>query len=111
LPDPGNIRSSLEVQYTAPRNEMEERLASIWADVLKLESVGIHDNFFDLGGHSLMATQVVSQIRETMGIELPLSEMFSYPTVAELTNKIELIRWTSEEFTEDESEEDEEFVL
>ena len=70
-----------------------------------------HDNFFDLGGHSLLLTQVVSQMRSTMAIELSLSEMFRYPTVAALANKIELIRWTSQETLQDESVEDEVFIL
>jgi acyl-coenzyme A synthetase/AMP-(fatty) acid ligase/acyl carrier protein len=110
LPIPDGEWQSEET-FVEPRSDLEWQLVEIWSEVLKLERVGVHDNFFDLGGHSLMATQVVSQIRETMGIELPLSEMFSYLTVAKLANKIEIIRWTSEEFTEDESEEDEEFML
>ncbi len=84
LPVPGDVRASLGAEYTAPRSAMEQQLAGIWAEVLKLERVGIHDNFFDLGGHSLMATQVVSRVRAQLHVELPLSEMFGYPTVAEL---------------------------
>ena len=89
LPVPGDIRVNLSDDYVAPRNELEERLADIWADILKLERVGVFDNFFDLGGHSLMATQVVSRIREQMEIEMPLSQMFGYPTVAELALVVE----------------------
>ena len=84
LPVPGDERESLEIEYTAPRNELEQQLAEIWAEVLKLERVGIHDNFFDLGGHSLLATQIVSRISEQLDVELPLSDLFDYPTVAEL---------------------------
>ncbi len=90
---------------------LEELVAEIWRDLLKVEHIGVHDNFFDLGGHSLLLTQVVSQMRATMGIELPLSEMFSYPTVAELVNKIELVRWSSQEYSENEPDEDEVFIL
>ncbi|MDH3276218.1 MAG: amino acid adenylation domain-containing protein, partial [Gammaproteobacteria bacterium] len=89
LPVPGDMRASLGAEYTAPRTELEQRLAQIWAGVLKLERVGVHDNFFDLGGHSLMATQVVSRIRGQLNVELPLSEMFGYPTVAELAPVLE----------------------
>jgi acyl carrier protein len=96
LPVPGDIRVGTGVEYLAPRNEAEERLAQIWAEVLKLERVGINDNFFDMGGHSLIATQVVSRMREQLGIELPLSEMFGYPTVGELAQKLDLIRWTNQ---------------
>ena len=91
LPVPGDVRASLGAEYTAPRTEMEQKLAQIWAQVLKLEQVGVNDNFFDLGGHSLMATQVVSRVREQLNVELPLSEMFGYPTVAELASAIELL--------------------
>jgi acyl-coenzyme A synthetase/AMP-(fatty) acid ligase len=62
LPLPGNSRPTLGVPYMAPRIPIEEDLAKIWAEVLSLDKVGIHDNFFDLGGHSLAATRVVSRI-------------------------------------------------
>ena len=111
LPEPGIVRAGLESDYVAARNEVEEQLIQIWQKLMKLESIGVHDNFFDLGGHSLLLTQVVSQMRSTMAIELSLSEMFRYPTVAALANKIELIRWTSQETLQDESVEDEVFIL
>jgi acyl carrier protein len=100
LPMPGDVRASLGAEYTAPRSELEQQLAAIWAEVLKLERVGIHDNFFGLGGHSLMATQVVSRMRAQLDIELPLSEMFGYPTVAELAQKVDLIRWTNQKLND-----------
>jgi Phosphopantetheine attachment site/AMP-binding enzyme C-terminal domain len=64
LPAPDQGRPELEHTYTAPRTPVEELLASLWAEALKLDKISIHDNFFDLGGDSLLATQVVSRVRE-----------------------------------------------
>jgi amino acid adenylation domain-containing protein len=68
-----------------PRTPFERLLAEIWSSVLGTASIGIHDNFFNLGGHSLIATQVVSQIRQSLAVELPLRTLFEAPTLAELT--------------------------
>ena len=83
LPAPEG-RPELEAVYTAPRTPVEEVLAGIWCDVLGLERVGVHDDFFDLGGHSLVATQVVSRARAALSVELPLKALFESPTVAGL---------------------------
>lgn len=98
LPAPDGSRPDLAEAYLAPRNGTEELLAKIWAEVLKLERIGIHDNFFDLGGHSLLATQVASRIREALRIELPLRAMFETPTVAGLSNHIEAPRCARDEY-------------
>ncbi|MEH2381351.1 MAG: amino acid adenylation domain-containing protein [Nostoc sp.] len=71
-----------------PRTATEEVLTAIWSDVLGLEKVGIHDNFFALGGHSLSAMQVIARLRETFKVELPISCLFDYPTVVELDRQI-----------------------
>ena len=68
----------------APRTPIEEAVANIWAEVLHRAQVGAEDNFFDPGGDSLLATQVVSRVREVMGIEWPLRALFEAPTVAQL---------------------------
>ncbi|MEK8020608.1 MAG: amino acid adenylation domain-containing protein [Candidatus Parabeggiatoa sp.] len=81
-----------EENFVAPRTSDEECLAGIWATVLGIERVGIFDNFFDLGGHSLLATQVVSRICEAFSIKLPLINLFKYPTVAELAERVEITR-------------------
>jgi amino acid adenylation domain-containing protein len=78
--------------FVAPRTPIEELLAGIWAAVLGLEQVGIHDNFFDIGGHSLKATQIISRVRDVFSIELPIRCLFEFPTVADLSEHIENIR-------------------
>jgi amino acid adenylation domain-containing protein len=75
--------------YVAPRTPVEEMLEAIWAEVLTLDRIGIHDNFFsDLGGHSLLATQIISRVREAFQIELPLQRIFEEPTIAGLGQAI-----------------------
>jgi amino acid adenylation domain-containing protein/FkbH-like protein len=88
LPAPDQLRPELEGNYVAPRTPAEELVAGIWAEVLKLERVGIHDDFFDLGGHSLNATQVVSRVREAFKVEMPLRALFESPTVEALARTI-----------------------
>jgi len=75
--------------FEAPRTPTETSLAEIWAEVLRLERVGIHDNFFQIGGHSLLATQVISRVRERLGLDLPLRSVFESPTVSALAQSLE----------------------
>lgn len=84
LPAPDGARPELEQAFVAPRNEVEQTLANIWAEVLRLDQIGINDNFFDLGGHSLLATQVISRVEVAFSVELPLRAIFENPTVAGL---------------------------
>ncbi|HEX2079726.1 MAG TPA: amino acid adenylation domain-containing protein, partial [Longimicrobium sp.] len=81
-----------EERYVAPRTPAEEVLAEIWAEALRLERVGVAENFFALGGHSLLATRVVSRVHEMFGVELPLRALFERPTVAELAKAVEEMR-------------------
>jgi amino acid adenylation domain-containing protein len=87
LPAP-DLSSNRTDKYVAPRTPTEEMLAQIWAQVLKVEQVGIHDNFFEIGGHSLLATQLVSRIRSHFQVELPLRSLFAAATVAQLADLI-----------------------
>ena len=84
LPAPDHSRPELDDAFAAPRTPVEELLANIWAEVLKLDKVGIHDNFFHLGGHSLLATQVVSRVNTVFQIDFPLRRLFECPTIAEM---------------------------
>ncbi|WP_139141119.1 non-ribosomal peptide synthetase, partial [Streptomyces qinglanensis] len=70
--------------YVAPRTGTEKAIARVWQEVLHLDQVGIHDNFFDLGGHSLMATAATNRIAEALRTDLPVRVLFEAPTVAEL---------------------------
>jgi amino acid adenylation domain-containing protein len=90
LPAPEQAQAGMERTYLAPRTPIEEAVAKIWAALLRVEQVSVHDNFFDLGGHSLLVTQVVSRIRQQLKVELPLRSFFESPTVAGLAEKIEL---------------------
>ncbi|MGH7824892.1 MAG: amino acid adenylation domain-containing protein [Candidatus Binatia bacterium] len=88
LPVPDQNGLKLEENFVAPRTHVEESLAGIWADVLKLRRIGIHDNFFHLGGHSLSAIQVISRVRETFGVEIFLRALFEKPTLARFAEMI-----------------------
>jgi amino acid adenylation domain-containing protein len=96
LPKPEAAASEPRV-HVAPRTPLEETVATIWAQVLKIEQVGAHDNFFELGGHSLLATQVVARLRDKLQVELPLSSIFEAPTVAELAERLDAIRWAAQD--------------
>jgi len=76
-----DITSGEAVEYVAPRDEVEQSLAGFWQMELGLDQVGIYDNFFDIGGNSIRATKVVSWIRNTYNVELPLKAIFEYQTL------------------------------
>ncbi len=87
LPAPDS--SATEFAFAAPKTLLEEKLAAIWAPVLGLERVGALDNFFDLGGHSLVALRLVNQLRESLGEHVPLTIVFESPTVAGMAALLE----------------------
>jgi acyl carrier protein len=84
LPDANGLRAQLGEAYVAPRNEAEKLIANLWQNALRLDKVGIHDNFFDLGGHSLLMLDIHAVLQKQLKPELVLLEMFKYPTVASL---------------------------
>ena len=90
LPAPADDRREIVESYVPPVTETEEKMADIWSSVLALKRVGLDDHFFALGGHSLLATQLVSRIRESFQVELPLHQLFEFPTIRELLVAIEL---------------------
>jgi acyl transferase domain-containing protein len=97
-------RSNRRNPYVAPSNETELRIAKRYQELLGIEQVGVHDNFFDLGGNSLIGTQLIAQLRQDFQVELPLRFLLEAPSVAELALAIEAILIEKlEELTEEEA--------
>lgn len=92
LPPPEDGRPQLATQYIAPRDELEQFIATIWQDVLRIESVGINDNFFDVGGHSLLLLQVHSKLAGELACELTAMDMFVNPTIRTLAEHLMSLR-------------------
>lgn len=89
LPRPEHLRSAqVSSQSLPPQTELEQAIAAIWKDVLHLEQIGVHDNFFDLGGHSLLVGQVHNKLVESVTPELSLIDLFTYPTIHTLAHYI-----------------------
>ncbi|MEG4345419.1 amino acid adenylation domain-containing protein [Microcoleus sp. A003_D6] len=86
LPAPDSQRQELSQSYAAPQSELERLLAGVWSKLLKLDRVGIHDNFFEIGGNSLMTLQVAVQVRDLLATDLPVVKLFQHPTIAQLAN-------------------------
>ena len=81
LPEPDAGRSGGRQSLVAPSSQLEETIARVWRDVLALDEVGVDDNFFDLGGHSLMVVRVQTRLRGLLERDIPIVEMFQYPTI------------------------------
>lgn len=79
----------LETTYIAPRNEIDELIEGVWKEVLRLNKIGIQDNFIALGGHSLAAIRVTSRVNDELGIEIPLNKVFNLPTIKEYSDYLE----------------------
>jgi len=99
------LAHKLEVEYVAPRSQEEKALARMWREVLGIERVGVHDNFFALGGDSLSAARVVSRVRAAFHVEPPLSAVFRSPTVVDQIQLIEeMLLKEIEALTEEEAQ-------
>lgn len=82
LADTAPDRPDVDSPAAEPADEIERKLVSIWQQVLGLKHVGVRDGFFDIGGHSLRAAQLVSRMRRELGVEFPLRAVFDHPTIA-----------------------------
>lgn len=89
LPEPAFNSTGSENGFVAPKGPVEEKLAKIWRDLLNIEQVGSHDNFFEVGGHSLLAMRLLKQIEQTFGQKIPLTLLFQAPTIAQLAESFE----------------------
>ncbi|WP_340066512.1 amino acid adenylation domain-containing protein [Ascidiimonas aurantiaca] len=92
LPEPWSVLEK-EKEIVPARDETDEKLIAIWEEVLQKHPIGIQDNFFDLGGHSLKATRIVSRIHENFEIKIDLGDFFEEPTVAHLSEYIKNRKW------------------
>ena len=90
LPAPDTSRPQLDAAYGAPRNSIEEKLVGLWEEILDVRPVGIHDNFFDLGGHSLAGASLISRLNRMLGVDLAVRVLFEAPTVAQMSAFVQI---------------------
>jgi len=88
LPRPDHKRPHFDLPYAPPQDHVETKLVQIWEEILDVRPIGIRDNFFDLGGHSLTASRVISRVIQMFQLELPIKALFDSPTVAEMASVI-----------------------
>jgi len=98
LPAPGGVEP--ETPTVAPRTPTEKMVAKTWAELLHAPHLGIHDNFFAAGGHSLLAVQAVARLRGLLASELPVRTIFEKPTVAQFANYLDTLHWVQAMQTE-----------
>jgi acyl carrier protein len=88
LPLPSEQRPDVGRRYVEPETPVQEAIASIWSEVLGVERVGIDDDFFDLGGHSLLGVRVLARVQDALGVDVNLARMFERSTVRELAELV-----------------------
>jgi acyl carrier protein len=96
LPAPDDSNSLQDATAATPRTEVEQRVAKILGDLLNLQEIDLDDNFFLLGGHSLLGAQLMARLRDAFGIEISLRSLFEAPTVAALSTEVERLSLTKE---------------
>jgi amino acid adenylation domain-containing protein len=96
LPEPDAERPELKESFVAAGTPTEEKLVELWAEVLGVSRIGVNDNFFDLGGDSLLATQLMSRVQKTFQVEAALRDFFDAPTIADLAQNIEAAEQVSD---------------
>jgi hypothetical protein len=89
LPAAWQAQPEVQTAYVAPSSETERALAELWTRLLGVEQIGVHDNFFDLGGHSVLGAQLMIQLRARFNKNLPIHSFFDAPTIAELARTID----------------------
>lgn len=94
LPQPD--MTTTEQEYVGPRNSTEETLCQLWQEVLQRERVGVHDNFFNIGGHSLLAARVAARMRQSFKIDIPLRRLFESPTISQLAQSVDQMMQAAE---------------
>ncbi|NEO13875.1 MAG: hypothetical protein F6K59_15465 [Moorea sp. SIO3F7] len=87
LPKP-QTKTVAKTEHIQPQTKIEQQIAGVWREVLQIEEVGIHDNFFGIGGNSLLVIRVHNKLQELLGIELEIVELFTNPTVHSLSQHI-----------------------
>nr|QEO74481.1 condensation domain-containing protein [uncultured bacterium] len=92
LPAPERGDTGGAAEYVAPRTEIEELLAGVWARLLKIERVGVHDDFFALGGHSVLATRMIAEVNKLFQVDVPLRAVFETPAMSSIAAEIEKAR-------------------
>jgi len=87
LPPPKE-RPKLDESYRSPKTDLETELTQIWQELLRVEQIGVNDNFFDLGGHSLLAARLIARIEKQVRVNIPMATLFEAPTIAQLTARL-----------------------
>ena len=96
LPEPRDETAVTDDEFVAPGTPLEQMLVDVWRSVLQVDRIGIHHNFFEIGGHSLLAAQVVARIRDALGVPLSVRDLFANPTVAALGRIVETLKTAPE---------------
>ncbi len=99
-----DFTTMISKDYVAARNDTEIKLVGIWEDLLKVDQIGIHDNFFNIGGHSLMAARLIARIRDEFVLDIPIKAVFEFESIAKMGEYIQLMKGPSDDFLYEKSE-------